>query len=213
MRSYIENQLDNLYDFEDESLETETVDGTDYRFDPDFEPSVIVAQAFGADTGENSYNHALAESIGDAHEVYGELPVVAQSEVFERLEKDPYFEARDDVQRVFDNSGEADLISDYSTAEALEETADLLDEQGYDSDSALFVAHNAHMHRVLTSAEEAGIEGQPFVRDEVEWPENDKQEWVRSPENWGRREPLSRAHHWAYFNVPGAKTAFEKLGL
>lgn len=210
---YIEDRLENLYDFEDDSLEQIDVDDTTYRGDPNFEPSVIVAQAFGANTDEDSYNQILAETIDDAREFYGEVPVVAQSEIVERLEEDAYFESGEDIQRVFENSTESDLISDYSTAEVLEETSNVIDQQDYDSDSALLVSHNAHMHRVLTTARQVGIDGEPFLRDQVEWPQDDKQEWVRSPENWSQREPLSRAHHWAYFNVPGAKTVFKNLGL
>jgi hypothetical protein len=71
-----------------------------------------------------------------------------------------------------------------------------------DSSEVVFVAHPAHVYRVQEIGKKVGLEGGVFIPEEVVWPIDDLQEWVRNPESWGKRERLVRAHHWLKGWVP-----------
>lgn len=211
-----------VWDHKDDSLTIEHLKfnygdvekDTALRYEPDYEPSAVAAQAFGQSQDKESYNHILAENVLAAKEIYGEdLPVIAQGEVVNCIYNIDEEINDENLYQVFDQSEESEFISDYPTTRVMEEVESIVDEQDFNSDELLFTGHNAHMRRILYTAEKEGLEGKPFMRDEVTWPEDDGQEWVQSPENWWKRELASRAHHWTHYNVPFADQMFEELGI
>jgi len=207
-RHILEAYSTNLYDYRDENLKTVSINGTDYRIKPKFQPKIIVALSFGGDTNEDSYNHILAEDVKIAQNFYGDIPVLGQTEVVKFMETDS-----ENYHRLVDQSEEAFLRPDFPTTHVLEDALKIIEEECYNKDSVLFIAHNAHMERVLYTGRKLGLDGEPLIRENIEWPDNDRHHWVNGPDNWWLREILSRLHHRLYLNVPGIKTVMKYLGL
>ena len=73
-----------------------------------------------------------------------------------------------------------------------------------DPKEAAFVAHPAHVYRVMAIANKLGIEGFPFISNDVWWPKNDEQGCIRSSWKWAPREITARIQHtlkgWVSFS-------------
>lgn len=204
--------MGDISDYKDTRLEELDIGDSSYKAVPEFEPETITLPAFGADTNIDSYNQILAQTARDANDFYEEdMNVIAQAEVAECLEHNNYDEQFENVHSLFEVSEQSNLQSDYSTANFAQEVNEIMLQEDYDTRKVLFTAHNAHMGKFLHAVEEVGLEGEPFMRKDLVWPENDSQKWVRNSENWKYREIVSRAGQWSYFNVPGAKKLAEYL--
>ena len=199
--AYIDGYLrrHNIIDFHD--LDHEEVEGGRYRTDPDFEPEVILTQAFGADYDEHSYNKILAETAADARNYFDiDVPIIAQAEVAELLEES----GEENVYRVgqvYDEEDEDRVISKHTTKEIMDLHFEEIVDQNLDPDSVLYVSHPGHTHRTMELGknagpdEDSGLYGSSFIPREVEWAPNDEQWQVRSERNWIVWEMGSRAHH------------------
>jgi len=168
-----------------------------YRTNRDTKPSVALAQSFGAGTGADSYNYRLANAVLASREIFGErLPAIVQAEVGECLENyggsNYYIVGENDVYSEGESSS---LMSKIDTAGVLEASRDLIKSQGGDITNVVYVAHPAHIERVMQIGEKMGLEGIPFIEKEVVWPTNDSQKWVRSKGMWVPREIATRIHH------------------
>lgn len=156
----------------------------------------IMGLAFG---GRETYaTKRLAINAQDA-QIFGEgfeLPLIAQWAILVNMERIKPTDFSIDSQTV----GSAPREAQMTTRQAMEIARDyVVSEFGRDSlKSALYVAHPAHMERVIAIGKKLDFRGIPFVDKEVIW--NTGQESLGagatvSPQKWRRRELVTRAHH------------------
>ncbi|MFH1506396.1 MAG: hypothetical protein ABIE94_05420 [archaeon] len=183
----------NLTDYHDPDLSQIVVDGTSYMTLAEYEPSVIVGLSFGADYGEGSVNASLAQSVLDAQEYFGQdLQAIVQSEIgtcMSRLGEDDYVHVGENYA---EGEGAA-MRSKESTGTILEYSREHMESLNLDTGSILYVAHPAHMQRVIALGRSLGLEGQPFLGD-IGWSEDDPQLWVRNGALWLPREVVVRTY-------------------
>lgn len=197
LTDYLANDLTrNLFDYNDTGLEEIDLEGSRYRTNPEFEPEIILAQAFGADYDDESYNQKLADTVTDARDYFGQdIIVLAQAEIATLL-KENGEENIYSIGKVYHEDEDTAAVSKYTTKEIMDHNFEKIKDQDLDPEAALYVSHPAHTERVIQVGEKSGLDGEPFILDEVEWPSNDsKQWWVRSPYRWAPREVIARIHH------------------
>lgn len=186
----MKNLFKNLQNYHDKNLKLVNVNGRGYRTYPDFNPNVIIGMAFGANYDEKSYKNKLAKAIVDSREFFGkELAVIVQKEIGECLrrigEKKFYF-----VGENYEEGEKSLLFSKIDTNLILGYCKDIMKKERLQN-KAVYVAHPAHVYRVMKTGENKGIEGFPFIPEKTNWL-NDSQIWVRSPLFWIPREILTR---------------------
>ena len=172
------NILENLLGYNNSFLNGIDVGGIEYRTKFDFEPKVCLGLAFGT----SGYNGRLAETIFDAEKYFGGMKVIAQKEIYDlSLSKNiiPVGESP--------KGGVPTLKSDIGTREILELSLPyIIDDE---KSNILFVAHPAHIYRVMKMGEKLGLQGHPFIEKKVFWSDpDDKQIWTRSPVLYAPRE-------------------------
>ena len=186
--------LRNLRNYEGPLTEV-NVRGENYRTIPDFEPSVIFAQAFGADTGVFSYNQRLAIATRDAREFFEQdLTAIVQEEVgkcLKRIREGNFYS----IGESYKEGERAKLRSKIDTRGVLELCGEVAEKSGLDVNKVLYIAHPLHIYRVMEIGKKLGFDGEPFIEKEVHWNPEDKQPWVRSVKLWIPREILTRIHH------------------
>ncbi len=183
--------LENILRYADCSLEKIMVDGRAYRT-VHHEPTVIIGAAFGT----TSCNERLAQSAKDAREYFGKtLPAILQKEIFDFYSlnfgaDNTYFVGTDD------NKGASLVKSEIDTRGVLQGAQAIMNHLELDSGKVLYVAHPAHMQRVMDVGKKLGLKGEPFVENRVRWSDAyDRQRWTTSSPKWALRELLARAHH------------------
>ncbi|MDP2628625.1 MAG: hypothetical protein Q8P15_01875 [Nanoarchaeota archaeon] len=180
----------NLTSYREKKLNVVDVNERTYFTDSSFNPNLIIGMAFGANYDEKSHNYKLAKAVIDSREYFGkEIPVLVQSEIGECLmrsgEKNFYFVGENYAE------GESSLIkSKIDTEGIFKHCKKIIKSKGL-GNKILYVAHPAHMQRVLDTAKKQGLEGIPFVSEKVEWLD-DAQPWVTSPYLWVPREIVAR---------------------
>ena len=192
----------NATDYEDSSVRNFRVNETNYRVSDifnDVAPSVFAAQAFGAGT---EYNQIIAKSILDAKELFErDVPIYVQTEIGDLLkyqgEKD-YIAFGD----VYEEGESAKMISKVSTLDILKQVKEDLQDKNIGVENIAYFAHPGHIYRVMEIGRKIGLKGGVFIPEEVVWPENDAQQWVRNPKDWKKREFKARCHHWLLGWVP-----------
>jgi len=164
-----------------------------YRTNQRFRPSVVVIPSFGAGLGDDSYNATLARTLIASRELFGNLPVIAQSEVCSFLngsEEGNFYSIGESYC-----SGESSrLISKISTKDILKSSRRIIAEKGLNPRKVLYISHPAHLLRIMSLGNRMGLGGFPFITNDVEWPTEDQQPWVRSKAKWAVREILARIH-------------------
>jgi hypothetical protein len=182
--------LENLCGYDDDSLETLAIRERKYRLNPHVQPSAIVAASFGT----TSCNERLADAVNDARRLYNQdLFAVMQWEVFSAYLRK--YSARDTKCVGGEQQGGA-VFSQLDTRGVLSLAKEDLSSCGIALDNLLYVAHPAHMHRVMAVGRKLGMNGTPFVEQDIYWSEpHDRQKWTRGPKRWAMREVLTRAHH------------------
>jgi len=187
--------LRNLKDYYEVGLEEIGLEERTYRTVSDYSPDLLLASAFGGSTDENSYNQILAQTVKDARNFFGkDLPTVVQAEINFNLSSE------EDIFSVFEEhvygEGERALaFSNKSTGDLFTEFLRVIKRENLESKKPLFIAHPAHIYRVLEIGKKLGLEGAPFIPSQVYWPSRDNQLWVKSPWFWVPREILTRLHH------------------
>ena len=190
----IDDLFKNLTEY-NENLGIIEINGRSYRIKTDTNPSVILGQSFGANYDENSYNQILAESVIDARKYFGnDLAVIAQSEIGECLNK--YGEFRyHSIGEVYENDENSTIVSKIDSQGVLLQAKEVLKKRNLDKEKVIYIAHPAHIYRVMKIGEKIGFNGAPFIPEIVCWPSEDLQPWVRSPYLWVPREIATRVHH------------------
>jgi hypothetical protein len=172
------NYLRNLSDYHSPETQAVNIDQRRYKTVKKFNPRAIFALSFGVD----GYNSVLAKALKDARQYFGNnAPLLAQWDVKERysllFDEEIYpVEARNAVytttRGVFKSAREKYFV----------DRPDALD-------SIVFVAHPAHMERVLVTASQEGLEGVPFTPASVLWNRaSNTQRWTNSKVHWVSRE-------------------------
>lgn len=189
--------LKNLTNYQREGLENVEINGRYYRTNPDANPSIMFALAFGESDEGDSPNNSIAMAVEDAREYFKkDLPAMIQSDLggslIESGARDFYM-----VDNPYDhsNEGKSLALSKISSKEVMELGVYEAERNGFDLNSILYVAHPAHMERVIALGENMGLHGEPFTMEKPSWSQNDPQLWVRHPFLWIPREILTREYH------------------
>jgi hypothetical protein len=179
----------NLTNYNKKEISEISVNYHKYKTNKDITPSVIIAQSFGASEDKDSYNFTLAESIRDARKFFKkDLFAIVQKEIGKNLE----FIGETNYAVACKNIEEGNYID---TREILKDSRKIIWDNGLNYKSVLYTCHPAHTHRVMEIGKRLGLAGEPFIKKEITWPEQDSQYWVRSKINWIPREFLARVHH------------------
>ncbi|MBI2043063.1 hypothetical protein HYT25_01605 [Candidatus Pacearchaeota archaeon] len=192
--------IDDLFkDLTDYSgkLEYVEVNGRRYRTKTDANPSIILGQAFGANYDKNSYNQVLAESVIDARQFFGdELAVIVQSEIGKCLDEYGEFSYHS-IGEVYedDEISKIGVFSKIDTQGVLKLSEEVLKKLGLEKEEIVYVAHPAHVYRVMKIGNKIGFNGFPFISKDVEWASGEIQPWTRSKYFWIPREIATRIHH------------------
>jgi hypothetical protein len=183
--------LENILDYSDRSLTNINVEDREYRTVVEGRHHVIVGLAFGT----TSCNERLAQTVHDARAFFGiNLPAILQREIFES-----YVQKYGDKKTVSigaTNGNITSAISEIDTKGVLELAKENIDSRKLSTFGVIYVAHPAHVHRVIEVGNKLEIYGTPFIEKAVKWSDtNDKQRWTISPSRWAVREVLTRIHH------------------
>lgn len=152
-------------------------------------PDIIVGLSFGAHTDEGSPNYHLAEAVDIAMTVFPETPALVQPEIG-RIETDRgRLESYEQVYTVAEPiQGKNNIKPDVDTWDAIEKSLEIAEEEDVDAYEALYVAHPAHVSRVMKTGSYLGLDGEPFISENRQWSSEDSQWWVRGPMRWAAKE-------------------------
>lgn len=140
----------------------------------DFEPKVILGLSFG----NGICNAVLAQAIYDANLHFKNPSLVAQEEIASLYG----IMFPEKIKSIPTRSPDGK----YRTSRAV--FRDAIERFNLKKDIA-FVAHPAHMERILVTASQEGLEGIPFTPAQAVWnEEGDKHGWTTSPVKWVARE-------------------------
>jgi hypothetical protein len=179
----------NLTNYYGEGIQEISINNNNYKTNKEITSSVIVAQSFGASEDKESYNFILAESIRDARKFFKkDLFAVVQKEIGKNLESI----GETNYAIACENVEEGIYVN---TREILKDSRKIIWDNGLNYKSVLYACHPAHTYRVMEIGRRLGLAGEPFIKKEITWPEQDSQYRVRSKINWIPREVLARAHH------------------
>ncbi len=181
----------NLSSYQNILLHEININNSIYVTHKSFRPSIIFAFSFGAEYDKNSINSELFQSVVAARKCFGKnLPAIVQSEIKSSGSlKDCYEMGEnylDEEKSLFLPKNDLDTwkISQLFVKKSKEQNLDL--------SSVLYVAHPAHIQRVLMVGEKQMLKGCPFVKKQMPWSVNDKQMWTKSCNLWIQREILTR---------------------
>ncbi len=184
--------LENLLNYSHDSLVSFSVDGRPYKGVLERDRSAIVGASFGT----TSCNERLARAAYDARCYFNpEMPAILQKEVFDNYVR------MHGVYRTMSigtdsNKDISSVVSEVDTREVLTVVREVLDANFLDPKKVVYVAHPAHMHRVIAVGKKLGLYGVPFFEGEVRWSDaDDRQRWTISPARWALREIFARVHH------------------
>ena len=183
--------LENLLGYSHKSLTDIAVADKKYRTIP-AKPSVIVGAAFGT----TSCNERLADAVYDARMHFDpELPAIIQREIFDKYVQ--RYGMHKTISVGTDNSTDISaVVSEIDTKGVLSIARDIIDANYLDRERLVYVAHPAQMHRVIAVGKKLGLNGVPFLEQEVYWSDSDdRQRWTISPVRWALREVFARVHH------------------
>jgi len=183
--------LENILNYSDRSLSNIKVEDREYRTVIEGGHPVIVGLAFGT----TSYNGRLAQAVHDSRAFFGiNLPAMLQKEIFESYVQK--YGDKNTVSIGAANENISSVISEIDTKRVLELAKENIDSRKLSAFGVIYVAHPAHVHRVIEVGNKLGIYGTPFIEKEVKWSDaDDKQRWTISPSRWAVREVLTRIHH------------------
>lgn len=181
------NILANVTGFRSDLLEDVIINKKSYRVLPGLSfPDVIFGLSFGLNRAVDSVNYGLAQSIIDIRDHYGsEIPAIVQERMTPCL---------DDLS--VGNYHAVGRDSDYNwrldSHDILQLSIERAVELGLSIDRIIYVAHPAHVQRVMNCGVKLGLNGCPFILSKVQWSENDPERWVRSKRIWVSREIVAR---------------------
>ena len=181
------NVFANLKDLRNDSLETVVVNKRSYRILPNLSsPDIIFGFSFGLKKGAGSVNYGLGQSIIDIRDYYDfDIPAIVQERMAPCL---------DDLSVA--NYHAIGRDSDYDwrleSHDILELSIEKAREEGLSIGRVVYVAHPAHVQRVMDCGVKLALNGYPFVSSRVQWSENDPERWVRSEKIWVMREIVAR---------------------
>jgi hypothetical protein len=180
--------LGNLLEYDTSNLEAVA---DDYWTDASPEEvDAVLAPRFGA--SEEGYNSVLAEGIEAAAEYFDDVDLYAQGEVYEILDG-----AGVEAKKLGGGSS-GKIASEYTTEDILEEAQTQVEGE------VAYVAHPAHAERVAAIGSDMGMGEKLFVPDEVKWPSDDPEPWVRSPVLWAPREVAARTYYRVKSSLPAS---------
>lgn len=187
------NPLENITekqikDFKDR-LDLVEINSRKYRTIKDYKPDIIIGLSFGT----TSCNDRLAQAIKDAEDYFGFSCIIAQSEIYQSYTEN--FN-RKPIKIGNNNNKESLWKSDLTTRDVLFKTKDLLNKYAPEYNNILYVAHPAHIYRVLHDGKKLDLEGKPFIENKIIWSDKeDIQKWSTSPKVWIPREILARTKY------------------
>jgi len=184
--------LENLLNYSHKSLVSFSIGDRPYKCVLERDRSGVVSASFGT----TSCNERLARAAYDARCYFNpEMPAILQREIFDNYVR------MHGVYRTMSVGTDNDkdisrVVSEIDTRGVLQITRDILDANFLDPKKVVYIAHPAHMHRVIDVGKKLGLYGVPFFEQEVEWSDaDDRQRWTISPARWALREVFARIHH------------------
>jgi len=187
----IKEMFKGLYNYKSLNQTALQINKTTYNVPIDFRPSFIIGFSFGKSITEDSPNSSLSRAILDAQTYYGGIPVIAQRDIYECFKNNSISHIFPVCKPV---SKDTLLGTDVSTEDVIDEARAIINDRDLDIERALFVAHPAHIFRVLEMAQKEGIFGQPFIEEEAIYSPRDGQKFVRGPNLYAIRELAVRAY-------------------
>ena len=166
----------------------------EYYTDPEFNPKFMLGLAFGNKYCKATQSLAITAQHARAFYNIPFLPLIAQYAILSN------------IPLVLQNDWETDtrtngrIVDDVpmNSRQMLEVARGIIDEENLDPTKALYIAHPAHLERVVWLAENIGFRGKPFVEVNPVW--NTGQEKYDagatiSQKEWKKKEKLVRLHH------------------
>ena len=181
----------NLTCYVSPRLENLDIDGvrTNYQsVNSHHSPSFIVALPFGTTT----CNKRLSDSVKFAVDYFElEKGLIAQ-EIYNFLPQD-YKTGFLTLGRK--NRSSSLVFSEIDTIKYLDEVKCAMSHPDFVSEIPLYIAHPAHMQRVILTAEKLGIPGFPLVDSTIPWSDrSDHQWWTKNKFLWMLREIPARIY-------------------
>ncbi len=184
--------LENLLNYSHKSLVSFSIEGKPYRGVLEHGRSAIVGASFGT----TSCNISLARTAYDARCYFNpEMPAVLQKEIFDNYVR-MHGVYRTMSVGMDNNKNISSVVSEIDTRGVLTVVREVLDANFLDPKKVVYVAHPAHMQRVIDVGKKLGLYGVPFFEQEVQWSDpDDRQRWTISPARWALREVFARVQH------------------
>ncbi len=177
----------NMLNYHTSTSERLSIDDRKYEAEPCHStPDIIFGLSFGLNHHQGSVNYRLARSILDIRVHFqADIPAVVQERIVPCLEElsvgNFYWVGKD---------------SDYSwrldSQDILTLSIEKAQAEGLKFDKVLYVAHPAHVQRVLYCGAKMGLVGAPFVSATAQWSEDDEEKWVQTANRWLLREIAAR---------------------
>jgi hypothetical protein len=182
----------NLTNYSNPLPSTEFVKDRTYHTDIDFRGAYMLGLAFGG--RDAPATKRLAINAEDCREIFEQqsLPLISQWAILVNM---PEIKTQDysiDSRSLGSVGTEAAL----NTREAMEIARERVI-SGYGRNSlkeAIYIAHPAHMQRVIWIGEKLDFKGIPFLDTEQIWNSN-VVDGTSSPSRWRRQEFAKRLHH------------------
>ncbi len=179
--------LENLLNYNEE-LDEVLVNSTVYRTKWDYFPSCAIGFSFGT----SSCNPRLATTMVDSQNYFGEMKMMAQADIFQHYMN----RFDDDITCLGKTTTQtSDFESQITTRDVLELAVKEMEKRDINKNNVLYVAHPAHVYRVMKMGEKLGLKGVPFIEKEVFWSigPDEGQIWTTSPSKYIGRELAARA--------------------
>ncbi len=192
----IQRLFRNLTDYNDSLLARVEIGDRMYNTKIPLEGEYLLGLAFGG--RETHATQSLARSAIDARKISEKnLPLIAQWAILVNIPKIRF----DDYSIDSETKGSAPYEASLNTREVMERARQfIIEEHGQNSlKHAIYLAHPAHMERVIGIGKKLDFQGIPFVdADIVGW--NTGQEHLGagatvSPSKWLKRELVTRLNH------------------
>lgn len=185
--------FDNLGDY-NERLDSINLKEATYKTKKGFRPSVIVALSFGNSRDKYSYNFRLAKILKDAVSITKCRKVILEEAVYQIFCKN-FNQSKLKMFKFGEHAEDSLLNSSINTREGLILTKKIIKKNKFNSKKILFIAHPAHIFRVLEIAKKLGLNGESFIEKKGFYPKKDGQIFARWKTTFVLREILVRIHH------------------
>jgi len=187
--------LRNLTNYRNEKLTEIEVNNEKYRTFMGYNPDFLIGFSFGANMNKNSVNEQLSKAIISAQKYFGHSPTFVQAEIGNMLKKQNQTEFYElGKEFIYKSKQKPNILSNINSEEimnlAIKEKENL-----NIGNKGLYIAHPAHIERILQIANKKGLESSIFIPVNSKWNNEDIQKWTNSKYLWMPREIAVRLQH------------------